>query len=559
MTQPTVLDVTEAPSVFTEPFSRAMLTSEESLAVLNSETGEWDSRPWPQVHERAVEVAATLVVQRRDDAPHVGLIGDPTVDLIAGIQGAWLAGVAVSILPGPIRGADEKRWAEGTLERFARIGVGTVLGDGSQLDLLAEADLGDRVGGGLRLVAAREFGVGADVANFVPVDAGPDAPAVLQGTAGSTGEPKTAVLPGAAVHTNTRELVVRLGMHHSRDVGFSWLPLYHDMGLTFLLATMGSGMESYIVPNSAFAAAPFKWLEWLTETKATVTAAPNFAYDILGRYGRLLKSADLSGVRVAISGGEPIDPDAFDKFLAETARFGFDPAAAAPAYGMAESTCAVTMPSTGEGAAYDEVTVTVPGEHSEPMRRRYAILGKPLDGMEIRIVEPIVDVPLIDDRDVGRVEIRGTSMMAGYLGHEPIADGDWFDTGDLGYLVDGRLVICGRVKEIVIVAGRNLFPVEVERAAASVDGVKRGGVVAMARGEGARGEGAARPGLVVVAEHRSDDAAITRSAVVSAVASECGIVPAEVILVEPGTVPRTTSGKLRRLETKQLVESGALS
>ncbi|MGO3327668.1 long-chain-fatty acid--ACP ligase MbtM [Gordonia sp. (in: high G+C Gram-positive bacteria)] len=554
MTQPTVLDVTEAPSVFTEPFSRAMLTSDESLSVLDAETGEWTTRTWPQVHERAVQIAATLVVQRREDAPHVGLIGDPTVDLIAAVQGAWLAGVAVSILPGPIRGADEKRWAEGTLERFARIGVGTVLGDDTQLHLLSEADHGGRTGGGLHLTTARDYGVGADVADFVPVDAGPDAPAVLQGTAGSTGEPKTAVLPGAAVHTNTRELVVRLGMHHSRDVGFSWLPLYHDMGLTFLLATMGSGMRSYIVPNSAFAAAPFKWLEWLTETKASVTAAPNFAYDILGRYGRLLQSADLSGVRVAISGGEPIDPDAFDKFLAETERFGFDPAAAAPAYGMAESTCAVTMPSTGEGAAYDEVTVTVPGEGREPMRRRYAILGKPLDGMEVRIVEPNVEVPLIDDRDVGRVEIRGTSMMAGYLGHEPIADGEWFDTGDLGYLVDGRLVICGRAKEIVIVAGRNLFPVEIERAAASVAGVKRGGVVAMARSRGS-----ARPGLVVVAEHRSDDSAVTRSAVISAVASECGIVPAEVILVEPGTVPRTTSGKLRRLETKQLVESGALS
>lgn len=546
MPQTTVLDETGAPSVFTAPFSRAMLTSDQSLSVLDTATGAWETRSWRDVHERAVEIAAALVAARRDDAPHVGLIGDPTVDLVAAVQGAWLAGVAVSILPGPIRGADEERWALSTYTRFAGIGVGTVLGSGDQLDLLSE------VAGDLRMSTARDFGVGTDTDGFVPVDAGRDAPAVLQGTAGSTGEPKTAVLPGAAVHTNTHELVTRLGMHRSRDIGFSWLPLYHDMGLTFLLATMGSGMRSYIVPNSAFAAAPFKWLEWLTETKATVTAAPNFAYDILGRYGRLLQSADLRNLRVAISGGEPIDPNAFDTFLAETERFGFDPAAAAPAYGMAESTCAVTMPATGEGAAYDEVSVTVPGDDSEPRRRRYAILGRPLDGMEIRIVEPNVDVPLIVGRDVGRVEIRGTSMMSGYLGHPPIGDGEWFDTGDLGYLLDGRLVICGRAKEIVIVAGRNLFPVEVERAAASVDGVKRGGVVALAR-EGTR------PGLVVVAEYRGDDPTAARKAVNSAVATDCGIVPSDVFLVEPGTVPRTTSGKLRRLETKSMVEAGTLS
>ncbi|WOC12980.1 long-chain-fatty acid--ACP ligase MbtM [Gordonia sp. MP11Mi] len=554
MTPTTVIDETGAPSAFTAPFSRAMLSSDQSLSVLDSETGEWETRTWRDVHARAVEIAVTLVAARGEGAPrssqvtHVGLIGDPTVDLIAAIQGAWLAGAAVSILPGPIRGADEKRWADATYARFAGIGVGTVLGGGSQFDLLTAVD------GDLRLAAAREYGVGADTDDFVPVEAGPDGPAVLQGTAGSTGEPKTAVLPEASVHTNTAELVARLGMHHSRDIGFSWLPLYHDMGLTFLLAAMGSGFQTYIVPNSAFAAAPFKWLEWLTDTKATVTAAPNFAYDILGRYGRLLQSADLSNLRVAISGGEPIDPDAFDKFLAETERFGFDPAAAAPAYGMAESTCAVTMPVTGEGAAYDEVTVTAPGDNSETRRRRYAILGKPLDGMEIRIVEPNVDVPLIDDREVGRVEIRGSSMMRGYLGHPPLGEGEWFDTGDLGYLLDGRLVICGRAKEIVIVAGRNLFPVEVERAAASVDGVKRGGVVAMARDEGS-----SRPGLVVVAEYRSGDPAATRSAVISAVATECGIVPADVILLEPGTVPRTTSGKLRRLETKQMVNAGTLS
>ncbi|WP_132993159.1 long-chain-fatty acid--ACP ligase MbtM [Gordonia zhaorongruii] len=548
MQQNGVLAATGTASGLADSISEVMLESGETLSVLDAETGEWDVRSWRAVHERAVEIATQLRDDHRGEPRAVGLIGDPTVDLIASVQGAWLAGAAVSILPGPVRGASEARWAENTHARFAGIGVRTVLGGGRELDLLSTID------GVLRVEPLSHYGVGADTSGFVPIQAAPDAPAILQGTAGSTGDPKTAVLSSTAVRTNTTAVIDRLQLDMARDIGVSWLPLYHDMGLTFLLAGMCSGIRLCIAPNSAFGASPFTWLGWLSDFQATITAAPNFAYDILGRYGRLIKDVDLTNVRVSISGGEPIDPDAFDKFLAVTARFGFDPAAAAPAYGMAESTCAVTMPAVGEGAQYDEVVVTPTEAGAAPLRRRYALLGKPLDGMEVRVVEPSVDVPVVENRDVGQIEIRGTSMMTGYLGHDDHAADDWFPTGDLGYLVDGRLVICGRAKEIVIVAGRNLFPVEVERAAARVAGVKRGGVVAVARGEGS-----ARPGLVVVVEYRGADQEGARAAVTSEVASECGIVPAGVVFVGPGSVPRTTSGKLRRLETRRLVESGEWS
>ncbi|MFT4043590.1 MAG: AMP-binding protein, partial [Gordonia sp. (in: high G+C Gram-positive bacteria)] len=297
----------------------------------------------------------------------------------------------------------------------------------------------------------------------------------------------------------------------------------------------------------------FLWTQWMSEFKVTITAAPNFAYDILGRYAGLLADVDLSSLRCAISGGEPIDPDGFDRFVAAMARFGFDPAVAAPSYGMAESTCAVTMPYRDEGARYDEVTLTPPGAGATPIRRRYALLGEPLEGMEIRVVAPSVEAPVIDGREVGQVEIRGTSMMSGYLGREPVAAGEWFDTGDLGYLVDGNLVICGRAKEVVIVAGRNLFPVEIERAVGSIAGVRRGGVVAMARGEGS-----ARPGLVIVAEYRGAEPDEARRQISSVVAAECAIVPAQIIFVAPHSVPRTTSGKVRRLATRELLDNNQL-
>ncbi|MEX5634002.1 long-chain-fatty acid--ACP ligase MbtM [Parafrankia sp. FMc2] len=541
------LDETAGPSVLATVISRAMHSGNGTLSVLKTASGAWDTRPWQEVHTRAKQIAAQILTESDNREPSaVGLIGEPTVDLIAAIQGAWLAGTAVSILPGPIRGADEQRWAENTYARFRGIGVGTVLGSDEQLELLAKVD------GPLRIAQVAQYGRNADITGFVGRRVGPDTPAILQGTAGSTGEPKTAVLSVAAVHSNITELVRRLDIRLNRDVEMSWLPLYHDMGLIVVLVGMATGVPLWVAPNSAFVGAPFRWLQWLTESRATITVAPNFAYNIVGRYGSRITDADLSHLRFAISGGEPIDADAFDAFLDVAARFGMDRRAAAPAYGMAESTCAVSMPAAGEGARYDEVTVTSPEDTGQSVRRRYAILGRPLDGMQVRIVEADgVGVPRIDGRAVGHIEIRGTSMMTGYLGHAPLGDGEWFATGDLGYLVDGRPVICGRAKEIVIVAGRNLFPVEIEQCAATVDGVRSGRVAAVAR-DGA----SARSGLVIVAEFRGRDPESARREVISTVASECNIVPADVVFVKPGALPLTTSGKLRRLETGKLLESG---
>lgn len=521
------------PSVLAAAISKSMTESTGELVVFESEKKEWRRYPWKDVYARAEKIAHEI---SKNPSP-VGLIGDPGFDLIATIQGAWLAGTAVTILPGPVRGADTARWAEATVARYENMGVRTVLGSGDQRTILAS------VSSSLHVVEASEFGTGAEV---FEESSAITSPAILQGTAGSTGEPRTAVLSPAAVLANARGLLQRLSVDGRTDIGFTWLPLYHDMGLAFLTANMVSGMSTWIVSNSAFAAAPFKWLDWLTESRATITAAPNFAYDIVGRYGKFLNDADLSSIRVAISGGEPIDPKAFDVFLQQTARFGFDPAAAAPAYGMAESTCAITMPAAGDGARYDDAEV-------DGSPRRYAVLGRPIDGMEVRIAEAAVETPVIVGRDVGEIEVRGTSMMSGYLGQDSLAESEWFKTGDLGYLVDGSLVICGRAKELVIVAGRNLFPAEIERAAAQVEGVRSGGVVAMAR------EGTARPGLVMVAEYRGTEQESARSNVIGAVASVCGIVPGDVVFVEAGTLPRTTSGKLRRLEVKRLVETGVLA
>ncbi|MCX4093138.1 long-chain-fatty acid--ACP ligase MbtM [Nocardia sp. alder85J] len=533
----------EAANPLAAGISRAISTSTADLVVLDQESGQWQRYPWPEIHAKAERIASEILARADRAVGRVGLIGEPTAELVAAILGAWMAGTTVSILPGPVRGADPAAWARTSLRRFADIGVRTVFSHTGTLELLASAETAVHVAD---LAVVGRSGLSS---SFTP-EAGGDGGslAVLQGTAGSTGMPKWVELSRDTAVANIDGVVDRLGLTPA-DVGCSWLPLYHDMGLTFLMSTLVTGIPLWLAPNSAFAAGPFKWMNWLSDAGATYTAAPNFAYDIVGRYGRLIKDADLGRMRIAISGGEPIDTAGFQRFLDETTRVGFDPGAAVPAYGLAESTCAVTMVRPGAGLRVDEVRVEDRGDGTATTRR-LAVLGEPIPGTEVRITPSDPAPQAIEGREVGDVEIRGTSMMDGYFGDERLSPDGWFKTGDIGYLVDGALVVCGRAKELIIVAGRNVFPTEIERAAATVDGVRSGRVVAIGTGAGA-----ARPGLAIAAEYKGADETSARAAIVERVASECGIVPSEVILVPAGGLPITTSGKLRRLEVKRLVES----
>jgi long-chain-fatty-acid--[acyl-carrier-protein] ligase len=513
--------------------TRSMQTATSELAVFDKETSEWQRRPWPEVHGLAEGVAAWLLDHDRPAA--VGLVGEPTVEFIAAVQGAWLTGAAISILPGPVRGSEVRRWAESTLTRFAGIGVSAVLSHGSQLESLqavppagiAVADLAtaartNRSASGL----PREETVG---------------PAILQGTAGSTGSPKTAMISPLAVLSNIRGLGQRFAFDASNDAVCTWLPLFHDMGLACVLSAVLPGMPLWLASPAAFSASPFNWLKWLSESRASLTAAPNLAYNILGKYASLVSDVDLGAMRVALNGGEPVDCDGFARFAEAMAPFGFDAGALAPSYGLAESTCAVSIPKPGVGMR----TATVSDGNGS---RTYSVLGDAIPGMEIRVSsgDRYADTT---DREIGEIEIRGTSMMDGYLGQPALGRDDWFPTGDLGFFDDGGLVVCGRAKEIISIAGRNIFPTEIELIAAQVNGVREGCVVALGTGERS-----ARPGLVVAAEFRGEDQTQARSEVIQRIASVCGIVPADVVFMSPGSLPRTSSGKLRRLEVRRTLE-----
>ena len=511
-----------------------MTASPHDLVILDRDSAEWRRHPWQEVHSRAENIAER-VLDGADGA--VGLIGEPTVEIVAAIQGAWLAGRSVAILPGPVRGADDRQWAAATTTRLTDIGVTQVFSHGDCLNLLRDCD------SGLTVHDAVEVGHPRRSSTLLPQPTPADTPAVLQGTAGSTGTPRTALLAPSAVLDNVSGVLQHTAVDPGRDVGCTWLPLYHDMGLTFLLTGFISGPEMWLAPTGAFSASPFRWLRWLSESGATLTAAPNFAYSVLGRYSRRVSDVDLSRLRFALNGGEPIDCAGYQLFLTEFGRFGLDPHAAAPSYGLAEASCAVTIPRPGTGLLVDETIDATTGS-----TQRHALVGEVIPGMELRVV-PTERSDAVG-AEVGEIQIRGTSMMSGYLGEEPLSAHDWFTTGDLGYLTDSGLVVCGRVKELITVAGRNLFPNEIERVAGQVRGVREGAVVAVGAGTDS-----ARPGLVITAEFRGADQAGARTELVQRVASQCGVVPADVVFVAPGSLPRTTSGKLRRLQVKNTLEA----
>jgi fatty-acyl-CoA synthase len=223
-------------------------------------------------------------------------------------------------------------------------------------------------------------------------------------------------------------------------------------------------------------------------------------------------------------------------------------------FGMAEATLAVSFPTPGAGMQVDTIDQRVletdryaapaDGAGADGNARRLPRLGRPLRGLEMRVCDPATG-QVMQDREVGEVELRGGSITPGYYANaQATAEsrrGDWFRTGDLGYVVDGELVVCGRIKDVIIVGGRNVFPEDVERAAASVDGVRSGNVIAFGT-EGRRG----REAVVVVAETKQDDATPIRAAVAARVTDAVGVPPEDVVLVRPGTLPKTSSGKPQR-------------
>ncbi len=393
--------------------------------------------------------------------------------------------------------------------------------------------------------------------------------ALLQYTSGSTGNPKGVILTHANLLANIRAM----GAHvraNSADVFVSWMPLYHDMGL--IGAWLGSlyyAIPLVVMSPLAFLARPERWLWAIHRHRATISGAPNFGYELcLRRIADTdLEGLDLSSWRLAFNGAEPVSPETLRRFSARFGRYGFRPEAMAPVYGLAECAVGLSFPPPGRAPVFDRVQRealmrvgrALPAAVDDADALEFAGCGRPLPGHHIRLVDNTGYE--VGEREEGRLQFRGPSATGGYYRNleetrRLLHDG-WLDSGDLAYTARGELFVTGRVKDIIIRAGRNIHPQELEEAVGNLHGIRKGCVAVF----GIPDPAATTERLVVLAETReTGDAARERLRErISALAMDLiGAAPDDIVLAPPHSVLKTSSGKVRRTASRELYERGEI-
>ncbi len=385
--------------------------------------------------------------------------------------------------------------------------------------------------------------------------------AIVQFTSGSTSAPKGVQLSHANVLSGVESITRGIEVNPQDSGGF-WLPLFHDMGLFASLTALLNGRPSTIWSPVDFIKNPGRWLRRFSETGATISAGPNFGYDYLvaavaadEAYG-----IDLSRWRIAFNGAESIADDSIATFLDRFAPSGFRPTSMFPVYGMAEATLAVTFPPLLRAPVFDYVDraalsdgLVVPARAGAAGTKAVANVGRAVPGMSVRVSDTVDGSELQADR-VGQIEIRGDAVTAGYLNHantETFAADGWLRTGDLGYLRGTDLHVTGRLKEMITVRGANFYPEDVESAVRPVSGVFKRRCVAFAHLDPA-----GREQIALVVETDLDEpterASLART-LRDTIKSDLDLDDVAIHLVEPRTIPRTSSGKLQRLATRTLV------
>jgi len=394
--------------------------------------------------------------------------------------------------------------------------------------------------------------------------------ALIQYTSGSTGHPKGVMLSHENLLANIRAHLKALEIR-SGDVCVTWLPLYHDMGLIgTLLGPIHHGFPNLLMGPQDFLLRPSRWLEAISRFRGTLSAAPNFAYELCARKipDAELEGLDLSTWRVALNGAEAIRPETLERFCQRLAPYGVRPDLILPVYGLAEATLAVTFPPLGRLPRVDRVDRLILEEQGkawpshDPSRETacFVACGRPLDKMDVRVVDSAGNP--VDDRWVGRLQFRGPSALVGYFGNARAtaevrhADG-WVETGDRAYLAEGEVYLVGRDKNLILKGGRNLHAEDIEEVVAQLPGVRRGCVAVFGLPDSETGS----EQLVVIAETRERDPNARRQLerdIQQQVVQAVGVTADRVVLGGPQAVPKTPSGKIRRPECRQRYLQGQL-
>jgi len=530
--------------------------------VCLSDAGE-EEISYARLNGAAAAIAAGLQREGLEPGQTVAIMLPTSPEYFFVYFGILLAGgIPVPIYP-PARLSQiaEHVRRHGTILASARAAMLVTVREAMAVARLLEASVPER----LRVVTAAGLSEEGGDAPRVPVAA--DDIAFIQYTSGSTGNPKGVVLTHANLLANIRAMAGAVRATPA-DVFVSWLPLYHDMGLIGAwLSGLCVGFPLVVMSPLAFLARPERWLQAIHRYRGTLSAGPNFAYELCSRKcdDARLAGLDLSSWRMAFNGAEAVIPDTLSRFQERFARFGFRPEAMVPVYGLAESSVGLLFPPIGRGPVIDRIhrerlerdRKALPAQPEDPNPLRFVACGRPLPGHEVRIVgESGLE---LGERVEGRLQFRGPSATGGYYRNpeetRSLFCGGWLETGDRAYLAEGDVYITGRSKDVIIRGGRNIFPHELEDVVGALPGVRKGCVAVF----GSPDPHSGTERLVVLAETRETGGSARnalRERISGAVLEVLGEPPDEVVLAPPHTALKTSSGKIRRSATREHYEAG---
>jgi fatty-acyl-CoA synthase len=516
--------------------------------------------PWSEIRSRARRTAAGLERLGVTPGDRVAILLPTSLGFMDAFFGTLFAGAVPVPLYPPVRLGRLDEYHRATARMLEVTGASLVLTDAKVRMLLGQAVAAARPRLGCHTVAQT---ISPDVALSVPVS--PGDLALIQFSSGSTVDPKPVALTHAQIVAQLSALQHEIPARPDLPrVGVSWLPLYHDMGLIgcLLLAAYHPG-SLVLIPPERFLARPALWLRAISRHRALVSPAPNFAF---GLCLKRIKDEELAGVDLscwhhALNGAEPVAAGTLHRFAERFSPWGFTESALRPVYGLSEAALAVTFPSMGQGPSalgVDAKVLATEGRVTGGTRDVVSV-GRPVAGFEIEVRDGSGQE--LPEGRCGRIFVRGPSVMAGYFGLAEATAGaldpaGWLDTGDLGFERHGELFVTGRAKDLVIIRGANHAPQEFEACLEGIDGLRAGCAVAV----GFVPEGGDDEALLVLAEHEAGaDPEGLEPRVREAILSGTGVRAHTVVLLAPGTLPRTSSGKLRRREALARFESGTLA
>lgn len=522
-----------------------------------------EALPYRQMYEQGIVLAKRMLAKGLVKGDRVAIIAESDGDFMRAFTACQFAGLVPAPLPLPAAFGGKDAYIDHIRRMMQGADAAAVLSPASLADWVkAAAD-----GLGMKAVGTLAVFDDVDGEGITLPTVGPDDLCYLQFSSGSTRFPLGVAVTQKALMANAHAIT-----HHglkitAADRCVSWLPLYHDMGLVgFLLTPLVCQVSIDYLPTREFARRPLLWLNLITRNGGTLSYSPSFGYELAARRAETASTEgiDLSTWRGAGIGGDMVRPRVLRKFVETFAVRGFSPGALVPSYGMAEASLALSFAPLGVGLVTDRVdldrlegdAVAVPPGPDTEREREFVLNGPVLPGHAIEVRD--ADGKVLGEKQVGRLYARGPSLMREYFnrpeetGAVLSADG-WLDTGDLGYLCDGQIVITGRAKDLILVNGRNIWPQDLEWSAEhSIESLRSGDVVAFS----VDGDGGEQVVVLVQCRPTQEEARAALAAQVQGVLRAAHGLEVKVVLVPTHSLPQTSSGKLSRTKAKQMLLAG---